>query len=353
MSSHALTPSEGANASEKAHHKAARVLASLLDEIAACRESILRQEAIAAEVEARCRRELDPLEKQLGQVRLETFRVLATHARETRLRKAQKTLLFEVLLAFANELEMEYGFDLSKDMGALEPHDPNGGWEMEVFKESDLHSPFGEGDSGGGGDWDGKSGDDADGPSGRGRARGSDRKRSTDNSSRTGKIPAAEQALAGDLRALYLLMARALHPDKESDPARIAEKTRWMQKVTAAYGAKDLSALLDVLARNPLDALGPYLEEAPLKTLQGFAKRLRRERDLLRRQADAVADRYHPGIADGIRSGRVKDAFFKSFASQLRKTVRFHRDRCQAYREKESLLEMLEMLRMVDWRSLM
>lgn len=96
---------------------------------------------------------------------------------------------------------------------------------------------------------------------------------------------AEEQAVAGDIRALYLLLARALHPDKETDENLRSEKTRWMQKVTKAYGDKNLADLLDILGTNPLNAVGPYLSEAPAKTLQGFTKRLKRELTTLEKEA--------------------------------------------------------------------
>src|SRR6185369_13807368 len=71
----------------------------------------------------------------------------------------------------------------------------------------------------GGGSGSGEHAGDAKGPGGSDEAKGP-REGGRGNSKTTHAEAEKETALAGDIRALYLLLARALHPDKEADPAR-------------------------------------------------------------------------------------------------------------------------------------
>ncbi len=53
-----------------------------------------------------------------------------------------------------------------------------------------------------------------------------------------------EQQQLKSIRSLYLSLAKALHPDTETDPARKADKEALMKEVTSAYAARDLATLL-------------------------------------------------------------------------------------------------------------
>ena len=66
---------------------------------------------------------------------------------------------------------------------------------------------------------------------------------------------ADQQQLAANAKTIYRQLARTHHPDLERDPARQAEKTAHMQRITAAYEADDLYSLLQLLADSaPADA---------------------------------------------------------------------------------------------------
>jgi hypothetical protein len=158
-----------------------------------------------------------------------------------------------------------------------------------------------------------------------------------------------EALFAGDLRALYLLLARALHPDKEPDPARREAKTGWMQKVTAAYGARDLARLLDILAQDPLGSVGPYLSAAPLAAVKGFAKRLRRELASLRAKAELGRTGVHPSLRRFLGPQGIIDSEVKRYSAQLKKEVRFVKERNEMYKERTAVEEMLKAMG-GDWR---
>jgi len=149
------------------------------------------------------------------------------------------------------------------------------------------------------------------------------------------------------------MLARALHPDKETDASRLAEKTAWMQKVTAAYADRDLARLLDILASNPLDAVGPYLSQAPLKTVQGFAKRLRRELDALRNRLADLDWNIDPFLASLIKGGKLNEVAYNTHVAAVRKELKFLRQRRDAYRTSEGVNQLAEALRSHPWHDLM
>ena len=70
---------------------------------------------------------------------------------------------------------------------------------------------------------------------------------------RRGASPQRREGEARDatlaVRAVYRRLASGLHPDREPDPARQAEKTRLMQQVNQAYAANDLLSLLELQLR--------------------------------------------------------------------------------------------------------
>ena len=62
------------------------------------------------------------------------------------------------------------------------------------------------------------------------------------------KLQAEQQTkdAEGALRTIYRQLASALHPDRETDPAEHARKTGLMSEANAAYGRRDLLALLQL-----------------------------------------------------------------------------------------------------------
>jgi hypothetical protein len=63
----------------------------------------------------------------------------------------------------------------------------------------------------------------------------------------------ADDALLGSTKAAYRELARQHHPDRaaQADAAAQQAQTALMQRITAAYAAGDLAALLTLLAENP------------------------------------------------------------------------------------------------------
>ncbi len=70
------------------------------------------------------------------------------------------------------------------------------------------------------------------------------------------RVKAAQKQQAQDadgaLRTIYRQLASALHPDRETDPTERARKTSLMSEANAAYGRRDLLALLQLQLRAEL-----------------------------------------------------------------------------------------------------
>jgi hypothetical protein len=391
--------------------KLQRELASLLTGIAAARADLARQAELLQALHHRLDGELRPWEAKLAAARRETLRILGRQYREGWLPRRDGERLREALRGLADELESGFGLDLAEErrqlldqivMTAAEAAahaeaerngrqarldalrkaigNEDGPKEAAARAKRDrmdaLRKALRGGSDGGGADARGDGaapagevpgeGDPAEpgagereaagsGPDPRDRAfraagRGRDPGPRGGAGTRADRREAEDEAVfAGDLRALYLLLARALHPDKEADPARREAKTAWMQKVTAAYGARDLAKLLDILAQDPLGSVGPYLSAAPLAAVKGFAKRLRRELASLQAKTELGRAGVHPSLRRFLGSQGIDEAEVKRYAAQLKKEVRFVKDRNELYKERTAVEEMLKAMG-GDWR---
>lgn len=359
---HMVPQAAGSPHAKPAAARTHQTLTAMMEEISRCRADLAARESLISGLERRLDAELMPLEEKIRDVRIDTFRVLGGHLRSGRLDRRACRNLEAALLDLADALECEYGIDLSEDRNRFfEPEYPpemdgedsgDPGDDDDEEREGFNGDPaYGSGSARESGEepgtdrtqcgWDTGSG--ARSRRGGGRSEGSGKGRASDR----------DEAIAGDIRALYLMLARALHPDKESDPDRRAEKTGWMQKVTAAYAERDLARLLDILAVNPLDAVGPYLSQAPAKTVQGFSKRLRRELELLRARLAALKADLNPFLAGLIRAGRVNEAALNTLVNQARKEWKFRRQRRDAYRTTQGVEGLLHALRVHSWDELM
>jgi hypothetical protein len=331
--------------------KVQRELAALLADIAVARADLGRQSEFLLSLHHRLNRDLRPWETKLVASRRETLRILGRQYRQGWLPRRDGERLREALQGLADELEAGFGLDLSAErrefLDPISTGPADGAVRSQAGRDNRetrleaLRLAIGN----------------EDGPrkaAEREKQARMDtlRKALQDKSGGTKAAPAEAQqepAVAGDIRALYLLLARALHPDKEADPARREAKTAWMQKVTAAYGARDLAKLLDILAQDPLGSVGPYLSAAPVAVVKGFAKRLRRELAGLRAKAETGRTGVHASLrrflgAQGINEGEVK-----RYAAELKKEVRFVKERNEWYRERSGVEEMLKAMG-GDWR---
>lgn len=287
-------------------------LSDLLAAIASARSArALRDDGLRS-LHDRLELELGPLEAKLGEARKETLLILCRHLAEGGLRRRDGERLRDALLGLADYLERDFGLDLEAERVDLLGQAPRRGKALRPRPEAGP--------------------DRAESPPGAGPRAGT----------RQGRKRAAEEAaIAGDVRALYLLLARALHPDKEPEAERREAKTAWMQKVTDAYGRRDLAGLLDILGQDPLGAVGPYLDRAPAKTVQGFAKRLRRELAALRAEAEAASGGLHPSLRAFLGPRGLNEKALKRAVTDLKRELRFVKERNEAYRDPAVVEDMI------------
>lgn len=103
------------------------------------------------------------------------------------------------------------------------------------------------------------------------------------------KLLAAQQATRS-VRAVYLDLVKAFHPDREPDPAEQVRKTAIMQRVTAAYEAGDLLALL-TLQIELIQHKADHLATAPDAQLRAYNRLLAEQvADLETQQADLLRE---------------------------------------------------------------
>jgi hypothetical protein len=330
--------------------KPLRILSRLLQDIADCRAERARRENALADLERRLQGELVPLEAQMLDLRMETFRILGRHLRSGRLNRKANGLLESALYDLAADLERE-GVDMEADRNAAFGESGAGaGWPggaagliSENGDEEEDDSENEDGDGAGAF----RASDFPD------RERGGAGQKPRDRAGPEMPMTRPDEALAGDVRALYLLLARALHPDKEADPARREGKTAWMQKVTAAYADRDLARLLDILAADPLRAVGPYLSGAPRKVLEGYGKRLRRDLESLRHGLAALDAGLDPFRASLLKEGNINETAWSVRLAEARKDVKLMKQRRDAYRTEAGVIGLADALRSHDWRELL
>jgi hypothetical protein len=301
---------------------------------------------VASDLEKRLQRDLGAQAALITAARTETFRALGRHLRDGWLPRKSHKVLREAACALADELESEFGVDLRQDRQVYLGEEDREPEVDEVFHTG--RRPRVESAQSGSTREDETEETSDPGPAGPRPGRPG-----RPGSKSAQRRETRDRTLAGDIRALYLILARALHPDKEPNPALREAKTVWMQKVTAAYERKNLGLLLDILVRNPLEALGPYLEEAPLKTVLGFSKRLRKDLVALKLQSAAAGEWLHPYFARFLKDGSPDEHRIQAHMGDLKRAVKLARQRRDVYRTRPGVEELIEGLKSMSWRDLL
>lgn len=318
-----------------------------LDEIASLRQAHVRLRGECEEASSKMQLKLDAHAGRLRQYRLAYFHDLGRQLRGDQWARRDRERLIEILKSLADILFEVHDVDVIEDLARYSGR-PSAELlglneeDSETGNLQDLMRSLLE-DAGAGG-FPGKA---------EAQASSSAAENANDPPPNPPRVKTGEAAeMLGDIRTLYLLLARALHPDKEADRTRREEKTRWMQKVTAAYAGKSLGGLLDILARNPLDAIGPYLAETPAKTLKGFAKRLKKEHAALSRVSNDFLSGQDPRIRRIFRKGSYSEAAYKEWEKSLEDDVKVFKQRAAVYRTSEGVRDLINLARVRDPREL-
>jgi hypothetical protein len=323
-----LEPTEPSTIPLPPTHKVLRQLNDLLSEITQSRAEMLRWELSVSDLERRLSSELQPLEAKIIELRIATYHILDKHLQAGWLNRRDHQLLEGALFELARDLEENYGIELGESEND-DDENPEEDIRSSIYRETDFP------------------------PRPKLESKSGQSQKSESHLPPKTKPEISEEIFAGDLRALYLMLARALHPDKELDPTRREAKTGWMQKVTSAYGEHDLARLLDILGQNPLNAVGPYLAQAPQKTVQSYAKRLRRDLETVKQRLLVFEASLDPFLSGFLKAGNVNEAAYNIHLAKARKDIKFLKQRRDAYATTQGVQSLMATLRHHEWHELM
>lgn len=105
------------------------------------------------------------------------------------------------------------------------------------------------------------------------------------------RAEAGTQATKQFLREIYRKLASAVHPDRESDVAKRAEKTELMQQINRAYATDDLLTLLEAQLR--LELIDPdHVSKISGKRLQHFNRLLSQQFEAAKAELRSLQDAF-------------------------------------------------------------
>jgi hypothetical protein len=110
------------------------------------------------------------------------------------------------------------------------------------------------------------------------------------------------QAAKQFLREIYRKLASAVHPDREADAARRAEKTKLMQQINHAYSTNDLLTLLEAQLR--LELIDPaHVSRISGERLQQFNRLLSQQLEAANTELRSLQDAFR--MEHGLPQGRA------------------------------------------------
>jgi hypothetical protein len=143
-----------------------------------------------------------------------------------------------------------------------------------------------------------------------------------------------QQRLLSNTKTLYRQLARANHPDLERDPARAADKTTRMQRITEAYEANDLYTLLQLLAEDSAEAPDDNL-------LTRYTQALQQQQTELKQQLNEL--KYGPNGFSGS-TGKKQEAELRQLKRHLRAEADYLHHVAHSIAEPEGLRDALREL---------
>lgn len=116
------------------------------------------------------------------------------------------------------------------------------------------------------------------------------------------RAEAGAQAAKQFLREIYRKLASAVHPDREADAARRAEKTELMQQINRAYATNDLLTLLEAQLR--LELIDPdHVSKISGARLQQFNRLLSQQLEAAKTELRSLQDAFRMDF--GLPQGRA------------------------------------------------
>jgi hypothetical protein len=116
------------------------------------------------------------------------------------------------------------------------------------------------------------------------------------------RVEANAQAAKRFLREIYRKLASAVHPDREADAARRAEKTELMQQINRAYATNDLLTLLEAQLR--LELIDPdHVSKISGERLQHFNRLLSQQLEAAKAELRSLQEAFR--MDHGLPHGRA------------------------------------------------
>lgn len=116
------------------------------------------------------------------------------------------------------------------------------------------------------------------------------------------RVEASAKTAKQFLREIYRKLASAVHPDREADAARRAEKTELMQKINRAYATNDLLTLLEAQLR--LELIDPdHVSRLSGERLQHFNRLLSQQLEAAKTELRSLQDAFRMDY--GLPQGRA------------------------------------------------
>ncbi|MBD2721961.1 J domain-containing protein [Hymenobacter armeniacus] len=146
---------------------------------------------------------------------------------------------------------------------------------------------------------------------------------------------ADQKQLESNAKTIYRQLARTHHPDLERDPEKQAARTAQMQRITEAYEADDLYALLQLLAES-----GPADAEAD-DVLARYTRALLQQQAQLKQAMNEL--KYGPnGFVTG--SGKKQELELRQLKRDLRAEAEYVQHVARLMGEAEGLRDVLRQL---------
>src|SRR5918995_2625230 len=147
------------------------------------------------------------------------------------------------------------------------------------------------------------------------------------------RAEAGAQAAKKFLREIYRKLASAVHPDREADAARRAEKTELMQQINRAYATNDLLTLLEAQLR--LELIDPdHVSRISGERLRHFNRLLSQQLEAAKAELRSLQDAFR--MDHGLPHGRATHARDLHLVTQRRaRELRAH------INQQKRFLEML------------
>jgi hypothetical protein len=311
----------------------------LLEKIQHLKNLIEEKKQLSTKFSSLNNEQLNPLIKQLCDVKLSQLRTLQYAFERNRFSKRLKTRLKEEIAERINELLA--GFDLTdeqqKEVTAIYAfHSGTNAEELEQdLKEKGeeatrdfLWSEFGI-------ELDENESADMSDPevAARIRARIAEnaKQQSHQHNEKNKKVNDLQDKLSKSIRSVYTSLVKFLHPDKELDETKKIEKTEAIKEVTAAYESKDMLALL--VLQSKYGVMEEHLDESILKTYNSVLKKQIAD---LEYQHQTLSNPMYGGIP--VKNETALAHFINAEKKNLKHQIKQEKTILSVYFEDEDLL---------------